>query len=68
MMQEKLKKLFEEINLEDNLLSYFNGANIEKIVVYDQTKQIDFIINMLILKKFKIKYSMLIKLNIVIHK
>lgn len=45
MMQEKLKKLFEEINLEDNLLSYFNGASIEKIVVYDQTKQIDFIIN-----------------------
>ena len=33
-MQEKLQKLFKEINLEEELLPYFNNAKIEKIVIY----------------------------------
>ena len=45
MMQEKLLKLFKEIELDDNLLTYFKNASIEKIIVYDQSKQLDFIIN-----------------------
>ena len=44
MMQEKLLKLFKEIELDDNLLTYFKDASIEKIIVYDQSKQLDFII------------------------
>ena len=45
-MQDRLEKLFKEINVEeDNLLSYFNNASIDKVVVYDNSKQIDFIIN-----------------------
>ena len=45
-MQDKLTKLFKEIKLEeDNILSYFNNATIEKVIVYDDNKQIDFIIN-----------------------
>ena len=42
-MQYKLQKLFKEISLEDNLLSYFNNASIEKVVVYDQNKLLEFI-------------------------
>ena len=45
MMQEKLQKLFKEISLEEELLSYFNNATIDKIVVYDGDRQIDFVIN-----------------------
>ena len=45
MMQEKLQKLFKEINLEEELLPYFNNAKIEKIVIYDGNKQLDFILN-----------------------
>ena len=45
-MQDRLENLFKEINVtEDNLLSYFNNASIDKVVVYDDSKQIDFIIN-----------------------
>ena len=44
-MQDKLSKLFKEISVEDNLLSYFNNASIEKIVIYDQNKLLEFIIN-----------------------
>jgi len=44
-MQEKLERLFKEINVEDNLLSYFNNASIEKVIIYDQNKLLDFIIN-----------------------
>ena len=43
-MQEKLKKLFNEIGIEEELFSYFNNAEVEKIVVYDQNKELDFII------------------------
>ena len=45
MMQEKLQKLFKEISLEEELLSYFNNASIDKIVVYDGDRQIDFVLN-----------------------
>ena len=45
-MQDKLENLFNEINLnEDNILSYFHDAKIDKVVVYDKNKQIDFIID-----------------------
>ena len=32
-MQDKLQKLFTEIKVEDNLLSYFDDASIEKVVI-----------------------------------
>ena len=44
-MQDKLQKLFTEIKVEDNLLSYFDNASIEKVVIYDGNKLLDFIIN-----------------------
>ena len=44
-MQDKLQKLFNEIGVEDNLLSYFDNASIEKVVIYDGNKLLDFIIN-----------------------
>ena len=45
-MQDKLQKLFDEIELnEDNVLSCFYDAKINKVVVYDNNKQIDFIID-----------------------
>ena len=44
-MQDKLKKLFEEIKLSEDLLGYFDGGSISKVVVYDGNKNVDFIIN-----------------------
>ena len=44
-MQDKLKKLFTEINVEDNLLSCFDNASIEKVVIYDNNELLEFIIN-----------------------
>ena len=44
-MQDRLEKLLTEIKIEDNLLSYFNHAKIDKVIVYDNNKQLDFIIN-----------------------
>ena len=44
-MQDKLQKLFTEIKVEDDLLSYFDNASIEKVVIYDGNKLLDFIIN-----------------------
>ena len=44
-MQEKLKKLFEEIKLEEEIYSQFNSASIEKIILYDNNKKIEFKIN-----------------------
>ena len=44
-MQDKLQKLFTEIELDDNLLSYFSDGEIEKVVVYDNNKLLEFIIN-----------------------
>lgn len=45
MMQEKLERLFKEINVSEEMLPYFENANIEKIIVYDQNKLLEFIIN-----------------------
>ena len=44
-MQDRLKKLFDEIKLEEPELSYFDSASIEKVILYDQNKIIDFLIN-----------------------
>ena len=44
-MQDKLKKLFDEIKVEDNELSYFDNSSINKVIIYDGNKQLDFIIN-----------------------
>lgn len=44
MMQDKLEKLFKEIEIDDGLYTYFEDAEIEKIVIYDQDRQLDFII------------------------
>ena len=32
---DKLKKLFEEINIEDSVLTYFDNSSIEKVILYD---------------------------------
>ena len=44
-MQDRLKKLFAEIDVTDDLLNYFDNAKIDKVVIYDNNKLIDFIIN-----------------------
>jgi len=44
-MQERLKKLFDEIKFEGSELTCFDSASIEKVVLYDQNKLIEFIIN-----------------------
>ena len=43
-MQDRLKKLFEEIKLEETALEYFDLASIEKVILYDQNKIIEFLI------------------------
>ena len=44
-MQDKLQKLFTEIGLEETDLKYFDDANIEKVIIYDQNKIVEFLIN-----------------------
>ena len=44
-MQERLKKLFDEIKIDESILTYFDGASIEKVILYDQNKIIEFLIN-----------------------
>ena len=44
-MQERLKKLFNEIKLEEDELQHFNSASIEKVILYDKNKIIEFLIN-----------------------
>jgi len=44
-MQDKLNKLFKEINLEEEVIKYFDNASIEKVIVYDKNKMLDFIVN-----------------------
>ena len=41
-MQAKLKKLFKEINFDN--LSSFEDASIEKVVIYDNNKLLDFVV------------------------
>ena len=43
-MQDRLKKLFEEIKLDETIIKYFDLASIEKVIIYDQNKIIEFII------------------------
>ena len=44
-MQEKLINLFKEIKLDESIYSEFNKASIEKVILYDNNKIIEFIIN-----------------------
>ena len=44
-MQERLKKLFDEIKIEESVLTHFESASIEKVILYDQNKVIEFLIN-----------------------
>ena len=44
-MQDKLKKLFNEIQVEESVLSHFDSASIEKVILYDKNKVIEFLIN-----------------------
>ena len=44
-MQEKLKRLFNEINLDESSYLYFNNSSIEKIILYDNNKMIEILIN-----------------------
>lgn len=44
-MQEKLEKLFKETGIEEEMYHYFDDATIEKVVVYDKNKILEFIIN-----------------------
>ena len=43
-MQDRLNKLFKEIRLEEAALEYFDSASIEKVILYDQNKIIEFLI------------------------
>jgi len=44
-MQLKLKKLLKEINLDETVIPIFENADIEKVIIYDKNKQLNFIIN-----------------------
>ena len=43
-MQSKLSKLLKQINLEESNYSYFDKASLNKIVVYDNNKMWDFVV------------------------
>ena len=44
-MQDKLKKLFEEIKIDESIMKNFNCASIEKVILYDKNKIIEFLVN-----------------------
>ena len=44
-MQDKLKKLFDEIKIEESIQNHFESASIEKIILYDKNKIVEFLIN-----------------------
>ena len=44
-MQDRLQKLFTEIKLDETDLKYFDDASIEKVIIYDQNKIVEFLIN-----------------------
>ena len=44
-MQDKLKKLFDEIKVEETIQTHFESASIEKIILYDKNKIAEFLIN-----------------------
>ena len=62
-MQDKLKRLFEEINIENSILDYFDNANIEKIFFYDKNKIIEFLINTKSIIPIDVYYNVLEKLK-----
>ena len=61
-MQEKLKKLFDEINVEETIQNHFESANIEKIILYDKNKVVEFLINTKNIIPIDAYYSVLDKL------
>jgi len=44
-MQLKLKKLLTEIKLDENTIKLLENASIEKVIIYDQNKMLNFIID-----------------------
>ena len=40
-MQDKLKKLFDEIKIEESMQNYFESASIEKIILYDNDDSVN---------------------------
>jgi len=44
-MQLKLKKLLKEINLNDEFIHTFENASIEKVIIYDRNKILNFVLN-----------------------
>ena len=44
-MQDKLKKLLDEIKVDESIQNHFDKASIEKIILYDQNKMAEFLIN-----------------------
>ena len=43
-MQDKLEKLFNEIGIDEEIRAYFFNASIDKVVIYDKNKLLDFVI------------------------
>ena len=62
-MQEKLKKLFDEIKIDVSVLPYFENASIEKVILYDQNKIIEFLINTTSIIPIDVYNSLLEKLS-----
>ena len=44
-MQDKLEKLLKKIDFDSDKYSYFDNASIDKVIVYDNNKMYEFIIN-----------------------
>ncbi len=44
-MADKLQKLFKEIELPSELIPFFNNANVEKVIVSDNKKNLEFVIS-----------------------
>ena len=63
-MQDKLKKLFNEIKVEESILEQFADASIEKIILYDKNKIIEFLINTKNIIPIDTYYAVLEKLQI----
>ena len=43
-MQDKLEKLFNEIGIDEEIRAYFLNASIDRVVIYDKNKLLDFVI------------------------
>ena len=62
-MQDKLEKLFKKIDFDSDKYSYFQDASIDKVIVYDNNKMYEFIINTNELLDIDIYELLLDKLN-----